>query len=97
MIQSLQGTLKTHWTGNFVEQARRRQEEHERQEKVLESDSELSELASSVFNGMEGIEVGSGTTICQGQGQEADEIGGVAPIEIGDSEVMGRYLVTVYI
>jgi hypothetical protein len=58
----------------------------------LESDSELSELASSVINSMEGIEVGGGTTICQGQDQEAEEIGSVAPTEIGDSEVkVSRY------
>jgi hypothetical protein len=33
-----------------------------RQRQELESDSELSELASNVFNGMEGIEIG-GTLI----------------------------------
>ena len=37
--------------------ALKRQEEHRHQEVVLGSDSELSELASSVFDGMEGIEM----------------------------------------
>lgn len=51
----------------------------------MESSSELSELASSVFNGIEGIELGGGTTISQGW--EDEEIGGVIHIEIGDGGV----------
>jgi hypothetical protein len=87
----------------FVEEARQRQRWKERQE--LESDSELSELASSAFHGMEGIEVSSGTAIRQdqdqdqdqgqgqgqdqGQSQDDEEMGDVAPTDIGDVEVPG--------
>jgi hypothetical protein len=45
-----------------------------RQEWDLESDSELSVLASSQFNGMEGIELGGGTEV--GDGIESSSIQG---------------------
>jgi hypothetical protein len=65
----------------FVEKARQRERQRQREHQALESDSELSELASSTFDGMEGVELGSGIKI----GQEDQEMGS---IELGgDSEV----------
>ena len=47
-----------------------------------DSDSELSALFSSLFNGMEGIEIGGANKV------QSDEIGGVIGTEMcGDSEV----------
>jgi hypothetical protein len=43
----------------------------------LESDSELSELASSVFDGMEGIAIGGGTAIRTTVTVEDQEMGGM--------------------
>jgi hypothetical protein len=55
------GMAKTH---EIAENCRWRQE--------LESDSELSELASSVFNGMEDIEIGRGVEDQEMSGTLAD-------------------------
>ena len=69
---------------------------NDRKRQELDSDSDLLVLASSLFNGMEGIEMGSGITLClEGQdgqdgqdnqdsqdGQDSHEMDG---IEIGGS------------
>jgi len=53
----------------------------------LDGDSELSELASSVFNGMEGVEMSSGTII--GQDMGGREPSGDDEVSGGESEVTG--------
>jgi hypothetical protein len=70
-----------------VENERQRQElerqelEHPELEQEADSESDLSVLASSLFNGMEGIELGGGIEIGQDnqvqEFQNAQEIGGI--------------------
>ena len=59
-----------------------------RQHQELESDSELSELASSALDGMEGIEIGGNTaistTVAAGDQEIGQGIGGTRTS--GDSE-----------
>jgi hypothetical protein len=49
---------------------------HRRKEWGLESDSELSVLASSQFNNMEGTELGGGTKVGEGDSIESSSIQG---------------------
>ena len=58
----------------------------------MESDSELSKLASSVFDGMEGIEIGSGTAICTTVAVEDQEMSGTLTNDqgIGGTETSGN-------
>ena len=71
----------------FVEQARQRQRERERQEKALGSDSELSELASNVFDGIEGIEMGTLTDRLTDKqiGQQMDSVEGGSSGEVNST------------